>query len=124
MASSFPLARRDPGVFLAAHTDYFVLDVRLNGDHAPIVRPFGQAIPLTNDYSAVFERLETRVIPQLDQDRPAAVLWLAHTPYGGSISQRLAIRGLRARAGNIQIGSDDIFEHLFHETRFQWLVRR
>ena len=122
LASAFPLAR-EIREFLAANTDYFVLDVRLNGDHAPIVRPFGQAIPLTDDYSAVFERLETRVIPQLDHDRPAAVLWLAHTPYGGSISQRLAIRGLRARAGNIQIGSDDIFEHLFHETRFNgWCV--
>ena len=122
LASSFPLACeiRD---FLAAHTDYFVIDVRLNGDHAPIVRPFGQAIPLTDYYSAVFERLETRIIPQPDQDRPAAVLWLAHTPYAGSISRRLAIRGLRARAGNIQIGSDDIFEHLFHETRFNgWCV--
>lgn len=122
LASSFPLAR-EIREFLAAHTDYFVLDVRLNGDDAPIVRPFGQTIPLTDDYSAVFERLEIRVVPQLDLDRPAAVLWLAHTPYAGSIPQRLAIRGLRARAGNIQIGSDDIFEHLFHETRFNgWCV--
>ena len=122
LASSFPLAR-EIREFLAAHTDYFVLDVRLNGDDAPIVRPFRQTIPLTDDYSAVFERLETRVVPQLDQDRPAAVLWLAHTPYAGSIPQRLAIRGLRARAGNIQIGPDDIFEHLFHETRFNgWCI--
>ena len=122
LAASFPLAC-DIQDFLTAHTDYFVLDVRLNGDDEQIVRPFGQAIPLTDDYSAVFERLETRVVPQLDQDRPAAVLWLAHTPYAGSISRRLAIRGLRARVGNIQIGSDDIFKHLFHETRFNgWCV--
>ena len=122
MAASFPLAGKI-GDFLAAHTDYFVLDVRLNGDDVPVVRPFGEAIPLTNDYSAPFERLETRLIPQLDQDCPAAVLWLAHTSYAGSISRRLSIRGLRARAGNIQIGSDDIFEDLFYETRFNgWCV--
>ena len=122
LSSSFPLASEVQD-FLVAHTDYLELDVRLNGDHAPVVRPFGQAIPLTDDYSAVFERLETRVVPRLDQDRPAAVLWLAHTSYAGSISRRLAIRGLRARAGNIQVGSDDIFEHLFHETRFNgWCV--
>ncbi len=121
LASSFPLACQIRE-FLATHTDYFEFDVRVNGD-PPIRRPFGQAIPLTNDYSAVFERLETRVVPQVDQDRPAAVLWLAHTPYMGSISRRLGIRGLRARTGNIQIGSDDIFEHLFHETRFNgWCV--
>ena len=122
LASSFPLAGeiRD---FLAAHTDYFVLDVRLNGDQAPIVRPFGQAIPLTDDYSAAYERLETRIFPQVDQDHPAAVLWLAHTPYAGSVSRQLGIRGFRSRVGNIQIGSDDIFEHLFHETRFNgWCV--
>ena len=122
MAASFPLAG-EIGDFLAAHTDYFVLDVRLNGSDDPVMRPFGEAITLTADYSAAFERLETRVIPQVDQDRAAAVLWLAHTPYAGSISRRLAIRGLRARVGNIQIGSDNIFEHLFHETRFNgWCV--
>ena len=122
LASSFPLAH-ELREFLAAHTDYLVLDVRLNGDHAPIMRPFGKAIPITDDSSAEFDRLETRVIPQLDHDGPAAVLWLAHTAYAGSISRRLGIRGLRARAGNIQIGSDDIFEHLFHETRFNgWCV--
>ena len=122
LAPSFPL-ECEVRKFLSAHTDYFVFDVQLNGDHAPIMRPFGQAIPLTDDYSAAFERLETRVIPQLDQDGPAAVLWLAHTPYAGSISRRLGIRGLRARAGNIQIGMDDIFEHLFFEPRFNgWCV--
>ncbi len=120
--SSFPLEGEIQN-FLTAHTDYFVLDVRINGDQEPIVRPFKQAIPLTDDFSAVFERLETQVIPQVDQGHPAAVLWLAHTPYAGSISRRLSIRGLRARAGNIQIGSDGVFEHLFHETRFNgWCV--
>ena len=121
-APSFPLAS-EIQAFVSAHTDYLVLDVWLDGDHAPIVRPFGHAIPLGDGHSAVFKRLETRVVPQLDQDYPAAILWLAHTPYVGSISRRLAIRGLRARAGNIQIGSDDIFEHLFLETRFNgWCV--
>lgn len=122
LAPSFPLAC-EVREFLAAYTDYFVFDVRLNGDKVPIMRPFRQAIPLTDDYSAAFDRLETRVVPQLDQDLPAAILWLAHTPYAGSISRRLGIRGLRARAGNIQIGMDDIFEHLFFEPRFNgWCV--
>ena len=122
MASSFPLAYeiRD---FLATQTDYLILDVHVNGDPTPVQRPFGPAIPITDYYAAVFERLETRIVPSLDGDGPAAVLWLAHTPYAGSISRRLGIRGLRARAGNIQIGSEDIFGHLFHETRFNgWCV--
>ena len=122
MSSSFPLAReiRD---FISAYTDYSVLDVRVNGDVSPIERPFGQKIPITDNYAAVFERLDKRIIPQLDGNEPAAVLWLAHTPYTGSIRRTLGIRGLRARAGNIQLGSDNIFDHLFHDVRFNgWCV--
>ena len=122
MASCFPLASeiRD---LLTTHANYFVLDVRVNGDDYPIERPFGQTIPLTDHYNAPFHRLETRVIPRIDSSQPAAVLWLAHTPYSGSIPSRLSIRGLRARVGNIQIGTDRIFEHLFLESRFNgWCV--
>lgn len=120
--SSFPLAS-DLMNFLKEHSDYFVLKVCLNDNSTPIVRPYGCSIPLTEHYSAAYERLETRIIPQLDHDAPAAILWLAHTPYAGSISRRLGIRGLRARIGNIQIGSDNVFEHLFHEARFNgWCV--
>ena len=122
MAPSFPLAA-DIRDFLSAHTGYFVLDVYLDRADKPVERPFGEAIPLTDHYSARFERLEKRLIPQLDGDDPAAILWLAHTPYAGSIPRRLGVRGFRARAGNIQIGSDDIFSHLFLETRFNgWCV--
>ena len=122
MANHFPLASeiRD---FLATHGDYFVLDVRVNDDTCTVERPFAETIPLTDRYGAAFERLETVVIPQHDGDAPAAVAWLAHTPYAGSISRRLGVRGLRARVGNIQIGTDRIFEHLFVEPRFNgWCV--
>ena len=122
MAPSFPLAV-DIRDFLSTHAEHFVLDVFIDGTDKPIERPFGEAIPLTDSYAAPFERLEKRLIPQIDGDDPAAILWLAHTPYAGSIPRRLGVRGLRARAGNIQIGSDDIFSHLFLETRFNgWCV--
>lgn len=122
MADRFPLAN-EIRQFLAAHTDYFILNVRVNDDNQSIERPFAELIPLTDQYGAAYERLETRVIPQLDNDEPAAILWLAHTPYAGSIPRRLGVRGLRARAGNIQIGTDRVFEHLFLEPRFNgWCV--
>lgn len=122
MANAFPLATQIRK-FLATHTDYFVLDVRVNGDDSPVKRPFGEAIPLTDKYGAAFERLETRVIPTIDGNDLAAIVWLAHTPYAGSIPRGVAVRGLRARMGNIQIGSDRIFEHLFLEPRFNgWCV--
>ena len=60
---------------------------------------------------------------RLRADHPAAVAWLARTPYTGSIPARLGVRGLRARVGNMQIGTDRIFEHLFEEPRFNgWCV--
>lgn len=122
MADSFPLAA-DVGALLRAHTDHLVLRVRINDDPRPIERPFAEAIPLTKSYSAPFERVETRVVPAVDGNDPAAIVWLAHTPYAGSIPRRLGVRGLRARIGNIQIGTDRIFEHLFLEPRFNgWCI--
>lgn len=122
MANSFPLASQIHE-FLTTHTDYFVLDVRVNDDDSPVKRPFGETIPLTDQYGAAFERLETRLIPTIDGNNVAALVWLAHTPYAGSIPRRLGVRGLRARMGNIQIGTDRIFEHLFLERRFNgWCV--
>ncbi len=122
ISPTFPLAGEVTD-FLSEHIAHFVLDVRLDADELPITRPFGNALPLTDTYAAPFERLETRIIPRLDDGEPAAVLWLAHTPYAGSIPRHLGVRGLRARTGNIQVGSDDVFSDLFHETRFNgWCV--
>lgn len=122
MANRFPLANEIQN-FLSNYDNYFVLDVRVNDDACSVERPFAETIPLTDQYGAAFERLETSVIPQHDGNDPAAVVWLAHTPYAGSISRRLGVRGLRARVGNIQIGTDRIFEHLFVEPRFNgWCV--
>ena len=120
--TGFPLAEeiRD---FLAPYFDEFSIDLRVNDDAQPLNRPFGETIPLTEHFAAAFTTLETRVIPRPDDDDPAAAFWLAHTPYAGSIPRRLGIRGLRARKGNLQIGDDRIFEHLFLEPRFNgWCV--
>ncbi|MCY3614854.1 MAG: ATP-binding protein [Bacteroidetes bacterium] len=122
ISNSFPLASQ-VREFLTAHTDYFVLDVRINDDDVPVQRPFSESLQLSDQYEVAFDRLETHVIPRIDANAPAAIVWLAHSPYAGSIPSRLGIRGLRARVGNIQIGTDRIFEHLFLEPRFNgWCV--
>ncbi len=122
LAASFPLST-ELGKLLEGYTDHLVLDIRINDDRQRVERPFRDAIPLTDDFHASFETIETRVIPRIDGEDPAAILWLAHTPYSGSIPRRLGIRGLRARVGNMQIGTDRIFEHLFQEPRFNgWCV--
>ena len=122
MATRFPFAD-EVRAFICDHTDYFALDIRLNDAQVPIERPFLDTIPLSDRFAAPFEDLDTHVIPRPDADHPAALVWLAHTPYTGSIPSRLGVRGLRARVGNMQIGTDRIFEHLFQEPRFNgWCV--
>ena len=122
MAASFPLAA-EIREFLSIHSDYLVLDIRVNDDKHPVERPFAEAVPLTDQFGAPFETLETHVVSRPDGEDPAAILWLAHTPYAGSIPRRLGVRGLRARIGNMQIGTERIFEHLFQEPRFNgWCI--
>ena len=122
LAIDFPLADRITDL-LTPHRADFALHIRVNDDESPIQRPFGSSIPLSEEFHAPFDRLETRTIPALDRDDPAAVLWLAHSTYTGSIPSRLSIRGLRARVGNIQIGTEQLFERHFLEPRFNgWCV--
>ena len=79
LSPSFPLAVELTD-FLSEHAHHFALDVRLADDDMPILRPFGKVLPLTNSYSAPFDRLETRFIPRLDDDEPAAILCLPIPP--------------------------------------------
>ena len=53
----------------------------------------------------------------------AAVGWIAHSSYLGAIPKGNRIRGIRARLGNIQVGDERVFDHLFEEERFnRWCV--
>ena len=62
-------------------------------------------------------------IPSADGNGRAAVGWIAHSSYLGAIPKEAGIRGIRARAGNIQIGDETVFDHLFPEERFnRWCV--
>ena len=62
-------------------------------------------------------------MPAVDGEQPAAIGWLAHSDYVGAIPKKLSVRGLRAREGNLQIGDERVFDHLFPEERFnRWCV--
>ena len=58
-----------------------------------------------------------------DQESPQAVGWQLHHGYLGSIPQSESISGLRVRAGNIQVGTNQSLSNVFPETRFNgWAV--
>ena len=86
---------------------------RLHGAHAPLSAE-------RKDDFIEFEKIE---IPALSGEAFAAVGWIAHTSYLGALHLRSQVRSLRARVGNIQIGDETAFDHLFSETRFnRWCV--
>lgn len=98
-----------------------VYSIQIN-DEDLITRPFGPAIDYSDIKSGQFHNIEP--IAVLGQDgETAAIGWIAHHDYQGAIPEKLGIRGLRARVGNIQIGGERLFLEIFPEERFNsWTI--
>ncbi len=122
ISSIFPFKTEIEGV-LGDDGASFVLDVFINGETEPVTRRFDSEVPLQGDRKVRFTECERVDIPVLDGNANAAVGWIAHSSYSGMILQDAGVRGFRARVGNIQIGDEAIFEHLFPEDRFnRWCI--
>ena len=121
-ANSFPLAPA-ARAFLYRNDALFTVQITLGEAANPIVRPHSHNVEYSDTKSAGYTELETVRIPAADSTHDAAIGWIAHTPYLGSIPKVEGVRGIRAREGNLQIGDETIFSHLFPETRFnRWCV--
>ena len=84
---------------------------------------YSSVIALTGDKEDHFREFEEVRVPSIDSQQDAAIGWIAHSSYLGAIPKANRIRGIRARLGNIQIGDERVFEHLFEEERFNlWCV--
>lgn len=122
MSSAFPYTEQLSG-FLSSHRALTALTVVFSSDETPVTRPFCDVIPLSDDRADNFNACETFTLPNTEGSGVAAVGWLAHSSYWGMIPKGLRIRGLRAREGNVQVGDERIFDHLFAEDRFnRWCV--
>ena len=101
----------------------FALNIFLNKEKIPITRRHGTEIHFSEDRIAKFIDFEKVVIPTVDGNASAAIGWIAHSSYLGALPMQLGIRSVRARVGNIQIGDETLFDHLFSEERFnRWCV--
>ena len=99
------------------------LEVYLNDEDTPVTRPHDSDIHFSDTSSDCFREIEPVVIPSLEGDGNAAIGWIAHSSYLGTLPKNSGIRGIRARDGNIQVGSESMFEHLFTEGRLnRWCV--
>ncbi len=99
------------------------LRVEFDEDTEPITRPHQDGICFSHEKNDRFDPFEPIIVPAFDGSRAAAAGWVLHSSYLGAIPKRLSIRGIRARAGNIQVGDEAVFDHLFPEDRFnRWCV--
>ena len=100
------------------------LEISISGDESPILRPFAEDIRMSATRRDRYTELEAIRIPAVDRRAGvAAIGWVAHSGYLGAIPKSAGIRGIRARVGNIQIGDEAVFDHLFSQARFnRWCV--
>ena len=122
MSTGFPFEERVERLFDGAEAP-LTLEVILEGDPAPVKRPYGESIQLSTNKEVDFTEFEVVRIPSVDDKREAAVGWIAHSSYLGAIPREERVRGIRARVGNIQVGGEAVFDGLFVEERFnRWCV--
>ncbi|MCZ6803630.1 MAG: ATP-binding protein [Proteobacteria bacterium] len=98
------------------------VDIFINNADAPLYRPHRDAFNLSDSKNINFQNLDIYKIPSIDGEM-AAIGWVLHHEYTGALSTSLGIKGMRARAGNIQVGGNNILENIFPELRFNsWAV--
>lgn len=97
------------------------LDIYVEGKGDPVYRPHRDSIEINGELYDQFTDFEIFRLPS-NNDGDAAIGWFLHHGYKGAIPDK-RVGGLRARCGNIQIGSRDLFADVYKETRFNaWTV--
>ena len=122
LSPDFPFISEVREIFPAQQSPYSVR-VTLDGEEQPIRRQYGSTIALAGNKEDDFSEFEEVRVPSVDGKGDAAVGWIAHSSYLGAIPKGNRIRGIRVRLGNIQVGGEGVFDHLFEEERFnRWCV--
>lgn len=98
------------------------LHIHIDGAAEPVRRPHRDTFDAGGGRRLAYESLEILEVPDMDGGR-AALAWVLHHPYEGAIPAANLVKGLRMRAGNVQVGGGTILEDLFSEPRFNpWSV--
>lgn len=96
--------------------------VHINDAEEPVYRPYRNEVAYSDSKASNLRTLKSFEIAGVDGGT-AAVGWLVHHDYQGTIPVSQGVRGLRARVGNIQVGHDRLFLEVFPEERFcSWTI--
>jgi Histidine kinase-, DNA gyrase B-, and HSP90-like ATPase len=83
-----------------------------------VVRPYQDEIRVPGGpYRLKIDEIEFIEFANVDGE-VGGVGWLAHHDYVRSIHPSLAVRGLRVRVGDLQVGEPDLLDDCFKEARF------
>jgi len=107
---------------LSRHLDLGTLDIHIDGADRLVYRPHRDSFSLEGKQGITFDSLRIVEIPGIDGN-VAAIAWVLDHEYEGAIPASTLVKGLRLRAGNIQVGEYALLEELFPEPRFNaWSV--
>ena len=97
------------------------LTITINGGE-PLIRPFRDELPVNGGRPLRLREVAFVEVPSIDGGI-AAVGWVAHHDYEGAIHPSTHVRGLRVRAGDVQVGEAGVLAEVFPEARFDaWTV--
>lgn len=108
--------------FLALHVDVSGYCISLNGEQDYIKKPYRKDFDFSATKKDRFSDIELFAINSMEE-KPIAIGWILHHSYLGSLKSNPAIRGVRVRCGNMQIGTERVLSSIFPEERFNsWAV--
>jgi molecular chaperone HtpG len=106
---------------LSSHVKLGNIEIRINGTEQ-VFRPHRNYIDLGEGDSDKIEDLEVKELVGVEGG-VAAVAWVLHHGYQGALPSSALLKGIRLRAGNVQVGDHALLEELFPETRFNaWAI--
>lgn len=98
------------------------LEIRINGAEQPLYRPHRNRVEVGEGQCDKVSDLEIRELTGVEGGI-GAIAWILHHGYFGALPTRALVKGIRFRAGNMQIGDNNLLEELFPEPRFNgWAI--
>lgn len=120
-SSAFQFAGEING-FLASHGCGRAITIQMNDGFGQVEKPFNEVIPTSDKVRSIGRRIQYFSFEALDSGL-AAIGWVMHHDYMGSIPRAVGTGGIRVRSGNIQVGDQRLLDDRFHEPRFNnWCV--